>query len=104
MNIIIQLISTTRQSFQDGKTLSYEFRLHQLKQLRQLVIDNAAELIKAGQKDMYRRSEEELQREEIQLSIDEITILIDNLESYTKDVHVHKDPELEQVNLLYTIR
>jgi len=67
-----------------------------------MVLDHAKEFILAGQQDMYRRSEEELQREEIKYSIDEVTVMIDNLASYMQDVAVGKHPEMGVGKLHYT--
>jgi len=104
LEAVPKIVNTTRKSFQSGKTLPYEFRLHQLKQLRKMVIENAAEFIKAGQDDMGNRSEEFLQREEIDLCVDEMTLLIDNLHLWMTDKDLGTHPEMGRGKLHYTPR
>eukprot|EP00485_Elphidium_margaritaceum_P009953 CAMPEP_0202689442 /NCGR_PEP_ID=MMETSP1385-20130828/4707_1 /ASSEMBLY_ACC=CAM_ASM_000861 /TAXON_ID=933848 /ORGANISM="Elphidium margaritaceum" /LENGTH=404 /DNA_ID=CAMNT_0049344575 /DNA_START=17 /DNA_END=1227 /DNA_ORIENTATION=+ len=102
LSAIPKLVSSTRTAFKSGKTLSYQFRMRQLKQLRQLVVDHARDLIKAGQQDMYCRSEEELQREEIQVSLDELDLLMSGLPSFMQDVAVAEHPQMGVGKLHYT--
>eukprot|EP01084_Bolivina_argentea_P283423 485401_1 len=101
---IPEMVNTTRKSFFDGKALEYSFRLNQLKALKKMIVENAKDFIKAGQKDMYKRSEEELKVEEIDSSIKEITLLIDNLAEYMKPKEVGYHKEMGHGKFHYTPR
>lgn len=69
-----------------------------------MVIDHSAEFITAGQQDMGNRSVEFLQREEIDLCVDEMTLLIDNLSLWMKDVNLGSHSEMGRGKLHYTPR
>ncbi len=81
------LIQSQRQFFRTGVTLSYTFRIEQLKKLKKIFTEHEAELIAALQKDLQKAPFESILNE-ILLVIKEIDYAISHLKKWMKDKSV----------------
>ena len=78
-----QLLKTQREFFATGKTLSYEFRLAQLKKLRKVIVDNEQEILVALHKDL-RKSDFEGYATEVGFTLAELDHTIKYLKKWMK--------------------
>ena len=86
-----QLLEKQRAFFASGKTRSIEFRIEQLKKLRQVVIDKHGDIEMSLYKDL-RKCEHEAFATEVTAMIDEINCAVENIESWTKPVDAFSPP------------
>jgi aldehyde dehydrogenase (NAD+) len=86
-----QLLEKQRVFFSTGKTRNIEFRIEQLKKLRQVVIEKHKDIEESLMTDL-RKCEFEAFATEVTATIDEINCAIENLESWTKPVEVASPP------------
>ncbi|MDR1525885.1 MAG: aldehyde dehydrogenase [Tannerella sp.] len=86
-----QLIEKQRAFFATGKTRNIEFRIEQLKKLRQVVIEKHRDVEASLYKDL-KKCEFEAFATEVTAMIDEINGAVENLESWTKPVEVSTSP------------
>ncbi|NET88440.1 MAG: aldehyde dehydrogenase [Kamptonema sp. SIO1D9] len=81
--ITAQIVARQRRFFQTGKTKDIGFRVEQLKQLKQVIIDNQTEIAQAVQADL-RKPKFETVAAEILLCIEEINYALKKLKSWRK--------------------
>ena len=74
-------IETLRQYFQSGATQPFEFRLLQLKRLKQLVLDNEHALYKALYADL-KKTDEDAWATEIGFFLSELNYTIEHLKGW----------------------
>ncbi|MDR2776378.1 MAG: aldehyde dehydrogenase [Tannerella sp.] len=86
-----QLIRRQREFFATGKTRNIEFRIEQLKKLRQVVIERHPDIEASLYHDL-RKCEFEAFATEVTAMIDEINCAVENLASWTKPVGVDTSP------------
>jgi len=77
-----KLLSSNRQTFLQGKTLTEKYRREQLELLYKLINDNAEQLTQAIQKDIKNRPSGEIAITEISAAKNEIAHLLNNLPEY----------------------
>ena len=86
-----QLLKKQRDFFATGKTRNIEFRIEQLKKLRQVVIEKHEDIEASLYKDL-KKCEHESFATEVTAMIDEINCAVENLESWTKPVDAASPP------------
>jgi aldehyde dehydrogenase (NAD+) len=77
----LTIIARQRQFFASGETLSYHFRLQQLKALQEMIRSHEAEIIKALHQDLHKPTAESLFNE-IMLVLDDVKYAIKNLKKW----------------------
>lgn len=86
-----QLLEKQSAFFATGKTRNVEFRIEQLKKLRQVVIEKHQDVEASLMKDL-RKCEFEAFATEVTAMIDEINCAVENLEAWAKPVEVATSP------------
>lgn len=89
------IVQKQRAFFNTGKTKSIEFRIEQLKKLRQIIVDNEKAIIQALHDDL-RKSELEAYATEVGIVLVEIDDLLKNVKSWSKPQRV-KTPLFHQL-------
>ena len=90
---IKELVEKQQLYFQSQATKSYQHRIHLLKILKQLLIENETTLLKAVHKDLGKNQEEAYITEIVPL-LSEISHTIKNLKKWMKPVNVSKPLQL----------
>ena len=85
-----ELVQTARTAFDKGKTLSYEFRLHQLKQVYQMLVQHEEDFIKCLAQDLQKPKFETIIAE-VEFAKNDAKSQIINLKSYLSKQHKGKD-------------
>lgn len=80
---ILNKIELLREFYHSGKTISYNYRITQLKKLKKCIIKNEAEIEKALKLDL-NKTDGEAYMTEIGIVLAEISDMISNLASYMK--------------------
>jgi len=86
-----QLLEKQRSFFATGKTRSIEFRIEQLKKLRQVVIEKHGDIEMSLYKDL-KKCEHEAFATEVTAMIDEINCAVENMATWTKPVNAGTPP------------
>lgn len=89
------IVQKQRTFFNTGKTKSIEFRIEQLKKLRQIIVDNEKAIIQALHDDL-KKSELEAYATEVGIVLVEIDDLLKNVKSWSKPQRV-KTPLFHQL-------
>lgn len=89
------IVQKQRAFFNTGKTKSIDFRIEQLKKLRQIIVDNEKAIIQALYEDL-RKSELEAYATEVGIVLVEIDDLLKNVKSWSKPQRV-KTPLFHQL-------
>lgn len=71
-----------RHTFLKGHTLSYDWRISQLKQLKKMMEENREEIIQAVQKDLGKKHPQEVIVTEVNIPLTELDHLISSLYSW----------------------
>lgn len=85
-----QLVQNARIAFEKGKTLTYEFRIHQLKQIYQMLVTHEDELVKSLAQDLQKPRFESILAE-IEFAKNDAKSQMLNLKSYIAKQHKEKD-------------
>jgi len=85
---IEKAIHFQRHFFRSGKTIPLEFRIRQLKKLRQCIVDNEKNIFDALHKDL-NKSAFEAYETEVGLTIAEIDLTIKKLKKWMKPTKVY---------------
>lgn len=89
------IVQKQRDFFNSGKTKSVDFRIEQLKKLRQIIVDNEKAIIQALYDDL-KKSELEAYATEVGIVLVEIDDLLKNVKSWSKPQRV-KTPLFHQL-------
>ena len=87
-----QLIEEQRKHFATGKTKSLDYRLEQLKRLKQAILEQESSIVKALHQDL-RKPELDSYLTEIRVSIQEINYALKHLRKWAKPRRVKTNPE-----------
>lgn len=85
-----KVVNTARQAFATGKTRSIDFRIQQLQALKNMIIENDAEIKKALKADLHKNDCTAYSYEMMGL-LAEIELTLDNLHDWAAPQHVKKN-------------
>ena len=95
-------ITSLRSYFKSGATQTYEFRLNQLKRLKQVVIDHEKELYQALYADL-RKTDEDAWATEVGFFLSELNYTIEHLKAWMQPNSVPTNL-VNQPSTSYTIQ